>query len=510
MDTEIELKYLVHEDNIVERITELFKQQNVEFQYSQKQLDNCYFDTHQNDFRQLDMGLRVRTSSSGYIEQTIKTAGKVLAGLHQRPEYNVKIDEPFPELVLFPQDIWPQGANVLDFQENLVSLFSTNFTRSTWVVSLSEDDIIELAYDSGEILAKGQSEVINEIELELLKGDPESLLKLARLLASALSMRPGIHSKAARGYALAKGVAPSVKADAKLLAPIEPSLSLNHAVVVGFQYGLTQLQARIDHFLTEKSLVSLRAVVDGLAFIRHGLWLFKAFIPEQSAQTIRLHISTLLNELIWVESAKQLKQLTSKSGNYRKKLDYSKDLLKQLKTEKETFPTCDDVAPLFFSREATELQLDILALIFNELVDAKRSEALDEPCQSLVEFADKSQQQSMIDVFEVFPQAQPLTAKQYISNHMHLTRSLLTGEWVGNLYDDDERAEFRNSWLDVQQGIEELETLSIISEQLKYVELEQGDQSKLLRWLDGKVDSLVQVMEQSREMAMRSSPYWQH
>lgn len=63
-------------------------------QHSEPQkLTNIYFETADNFLRSHDMGLRIRGFDDRY-EMTIKTAGKVVGGLHQRPEYNVAIAEP--------------------------------------------------------------------------------------------------------------------------------------------------------------------------------------------------------------------------------------------------------------------------------------------------------------------------------------------------------------------------------------------------------------------------------
>ena len=95
MVTEIELKYFVTSKNTQENITQLFTEQQLSFSCVKKKLSNCYYDTTDLNFRHHDMGLRIR-GCDGQLEQTIKTAGVVIAGLHQRPEYNVDIENNFP------------------------------------------------------------------------------------------------------------------------------------------------------------------------------------------------------------------------------------------------------------------------------------------------------------------------------------------------------------------------------------------------------------------------------
>jgi triphosphatase len=207
MTIEIELKYQLSEDNkdhnaIVDDISAMLNIRGISFKTEKNKLVNDYFDNDNLALRKMDFGLRIRTKGLKY-EQTIKTAGKVEAGLHQRPEYNVNITERCLDLSLFPTNIWPENTNVMELQTSLQVLFSTNFSRHTWLIQLNES-VIELALDSGYICtAPGQpSLVINEIEIELVSGSEQALFTLAEQLKEVVSMQPSNISKAARGYAL--------------------------------------------------------------------------------------------------------------------------------------------------------------------------------------------------------------------------------------------------------------------------------------------------------------------
>lgn len=207
MTTEIELKYQLsskYNDNseIVTAITTMLNTKNITFEKNQNQLINDYFDNDNLDLRKMDFGLRIRTRGDKH-EQTIKTAGIVKDGLHQRPEYNVDIESRIVNLALFPSHIWPENVDVMALQQSLQVLFSTNFSRHTWLI-YQGDNIIELALDSGDISTTPAqpSVVINEIEIELVKGDKKALFTLAKQLLNIVSMHPSDVSKAARGYAL--------------------------------------------------------------------------------------------------------------------------------------------------------------------------------------------------------------------------------------------------------------------------------------------------------------------
>ena len=207
MTTEIELKYLLpenSEDNntVTDDITAMLEEQNVSFKMDHHQLGNDYFDTENLALRNMDFGLRIRTKNQQY-EQTIKTAGKVVGCLHQRPEYNIDIKTKELNLSLFPYNIWPENTDIETLENDLQVIFSTDFLRKTWLIHQGEN-VIELALDKGEIFTKSTEpmELINELEIELVSGNEKALFDLAEQLNGVVTMTPGKLSKAARGYTL--------------------------------------------------------------------------------------------------------------------------------------------------------------------------------------------------------------------------------------------------------------------------------------------------------------------
>ena len=207
MATEIELKYELLTPNdasndLVEEITALLNSHNMDFEMKQNQLSNDYYDSGDLALRKMDFGLRIR-SKGEHFEQTIKTAGKVINGLHKRPEYNVELSNNQLNLSLFDKEIWPENTNVRQLEENLHVIFSTNFLRQTWLIHQG-DNIIELALDRGDIsTTSGQPTLtINELEIELVSGEEQALFNLADQLMTITDIKPSNVSKAARGYAL--------------------------------------------------------------------------------------------------------------------------------------------------------------------------------------------------------------------------------------------------------------------------------------------------------------------
>ncbi|GHL10393.1 hypothetical protein ECZU22_42920 [Escherichia coli] len=91
MAQEIELKFIVNH-SAVEALRDHLNTLGGEH-HDPVQLLNIYYETPDNWLRGHDMGLRIR-GENGRYEMTMKVAGRVTGGLHQRPEYNVALSEP--------------------------------------------------------------------------------------------------------------------------------------------------------------------------------------------------------------------------------------------------------------------------------------------------------------------------------------------------------------------------------------------------------------------------------
>ncbi|MFC0322393.1 inorganic triphosphatase [Gallibacterium melopsittaci] len=201
MSPEIELKLLANQDvinSIKQELShfKLLKQQQV---FSQ----NIYFDTQDHFFSQQKMGLRVRKEEQSYT-MTLKTAGNVQGGLHIRPEYNVDLLEPTPDLMLFNQ--YPElqlAREYAELQSSLVPIFSTDFQRDYYVLETGSGTQLEIAIDQGKIQANQQQAPISEIEIELKMGAVIDVLNFVQNFLFLDGMRIGQESKAERGYQLA-------------------------------------------------------------------------------------------------------------------------------------------------------------------------------------------------------------------------------------------------------------------------------------------------------------------
>ncbi len=281
MPQEIELKFIVNPAALDNLRTTL---NSLESEHSEpRQLLNIYYETADKTLRRHDMGLRIR-GTDGRYEMTMKTAGRVTGGLHQRSEYNVDLDKPELDLALLPAEVWPEGVTPAALQEALKPLFSTHFAREKWVVT-HRGSRIELALDQGEVKAGEVSEPLCELELELLAGEASAVLELAQRLVVQPGLRQGSLSKAARGYHLAAGDAPR---------EIKPLGVLRVAPKATVEQGLEgALEMALAHWLYHEELwvrgskAAKKAVLDGVGLVRHALALFGGVVPRKASAHLR-------------------------------------------------------------------------------------------------------------------------------------------------------------------------------------------------------------------------------
>ena len=281
MPQEIELKFIVNPaalDNLRNTLNSL------ESEHSEpRQLLNIYYETAENTLRGHDMGLRIR-GTDGRYEMTMKVAGRVTGGLHQRPEYNVELSKPELDLALLPAEVWPEGVAPATLQPALKPLFSTDFAREKWVVT-HRGSKIELALDLGEVKAGEISEPLCELELELLEGETAAVLELAQQLVTQPGLRQGSLSKAARGYHLAAGDASR---------EIKPLGVLHVAPKATVEQGLEgALEMALEHWQYHEELwvrgskAAKNGVLNGVGLVRHALALFGGIVPRKASAHLR-------------------------------------------------------------------------------------------------------------------------------------------------------------------------------------------------------------------------------
>jgi triphosphatase len=300
MEYEIELKLLTNEQagEVIEK--KLLPQLDASITQETQILTNHYFDTADRTLRQHKIGLRIRGNNLKF-EQTLKTAGKSVGGLYQRPEYNVQLDGlknqnvDVPNLSLFPMSVWPETIDIDDLQAKIETLFTTHFKRKVYLLEFSHGDIVELVWDKGEVMSGSKSVPICEIELELKKGTTQVLFSLAKRIVSLLPTSIGTDSKAARGYNLLDGL-PS-KDNEHYLPPLPENMQAEAEIFVSslttrlqdFQILSAEIRRKYNHGLTTSIKKVLISLVDNLAGFSHHF-------PCPSLDRIHIELKLLANE----------------------------------------------------------------------------------------------------------------------------------------------------------------------------------------------------------------------
>lgn len=503
METEIELKFFVSPD-FSDTLKQKIAEQKI-LQHSCKDLGNTYFDTPDHWLRKHDIGLRIRRSDDVFV-QTVKTSGRVVAGLHQRPEYNAEHQGNDPDLSLHPSDIWPQERSVQDLQQQIAPLFSTNFQREQWLLSMPDGSHIEVAYDQGLVVAGDQESPICEVELELKSGQTESLFTLARSLSDQGGMRLGNLSKAARGYRLASNHVADPVLDFTLVET-DPKQTVEECFVHALEHGLSHWHYHEQLYAEQADVEALKQIDYAIGFIRQQFHVFGGIIPRRASSLLRQEFKWLEEELSWLKQLQFLDELTEDKGHVLRKLDCQKQLVAALNDQKETLPLRESMISLFESARYTALLLDLSRWILSRgwqpfLDDKARAKMT----QDIKPFAVKQLERCWAELLEVFPVEREFSRQDYIDQQARLRRNLFTGLAFASLFDLELRTQFRLPWVDLLEGIDDL--LSLAPLQALHEDLEPGQQEQLERWILRQELSILHAMEQTRARCTELQPYW--
>ena len=503
MDTELELKLVADEDVLQHIQTVVLPSLNADVKASHFSLYNQYFDSPSRYLRHHDIGFRVR-SKNGKFEQTIKTAGKVVGGLHCRPEFNIEIENSQPDLSLFDADIWPENCKVSDLQKKLEPLFSTDFIRYEFELSFEQRGVVELVVDKGVVCAGKQKQAINEVELELKAGSVSLLFDIADKIACSTQVQIGNLSKAARGYMLAEDNTLNDR-EMKSYLPVHQKTTCEEGFVLAVEYALEYWQHHEQCFLQDGKIRHLVNMQAGMQLLLQAINLYLPLLQCSALLDLHKKLMDAVGQWHWLELVASLKDLSSVKGPFRKKLARNEELLSYLRGVREGLMKSHNPRQLIESRENLQLQLALSRLI-HETPWRKESSGCD---SKISEHAKGWLSQGWHNVMQGLPKNKSLTVQEYLAQQVMLKQSLTNGFLLSQLFDnqaDESRERFRAPWLDILNGIEELATLSTLQHQLDSADIE--DSASLHQWCDEKMQKLLDVMEQSRLVASNADAYW--
>jgi len=498
METEIEIKFFFNAhfaDELLAKIS-----QHTVISHKDQMMYNVYFETPSRALRGMDMGLRVRRIDDK-CTQTIKTSGRVIGGLHQRPEYNDPIEGLIPELARFNNKIWPKDCDINELQDQLTPLFSTDFRRLHWLLEMEDGTLIELAYDSGKIIANDNESEICEIELELVKGDEAKLFVLAEDIASLPQVRLGNVSKAQRGYMLTE----NAKFDVKPIdfSELTPEMSLHEALSVNFQHGLKHLQYHEHCYLEGADFNALVELQKSIMFLHQNIHLFReagvSFIGCAWVEDLQW----LARSFSWIDERLVFQKLLENKAYYIRKLPKLKQLKKDLRLAEQALPNEEDIFNMLHSSRYCNFVLRLTEW----LIQLEKTPIKDKDNVSMLEFSEAVLTESWSKLNAGLTSEALLTIENLLQHQGLLAANLMTGFSLGNLFNAEKSAIYCYPWLDIFQGIQELTMLEIINE-LAILEETSEIQTEYFKWVKRKQFSLLSAIEQSKQRALSNDMYW--
>lgn len=294
MPNEIELKLLIDPQDIPRLWRHPLLAAYTRRKFPGQKLLSVYYDTPELTLHNHKIAVRLRRVGKRWI-QTVKTEGSVVAGLHERPEWEQETAENTLMLQTLPEPTLQRFFADDTVRTALRPVFITEFARSRRLLEWSNGDIIEFSLDRGEIRVGEQSQPISEVELELKAGAPERLFELALGLQGAIPLRLENVSKAERGYRLATNAALAPeKASALVLNPDEPPTT---AFVRIAQSCLAHLQANEKGVLCEDEPEFVHQMRVASRRLRSAFSIFSGLISRERLTPIREELRWLAGEL---------------------------------------------------------------------------------------------------------------------------------------------------------------------------------------------------------------------
>lgn len=201
-----------------------------------RKLHTLYYDTPDHALARNGMALRVRRAE-GRWWLTLKSEGRRAAALSVRPEWEVELHDPRPDITRLPDDARARLPRGLD-PRRLMPLYATEFWRTAWALPG-----MEVALDQGEIHTGHQREAILELELEARGCGTTDLYALARRFADDLEVLPQPFSKAERGLMLS-GLRPRAPTRASPVA-LDPGMDVAQGMTAILGACLEQWQRNL-------------------------------------------------------------------------------------------------------------------------------------------------------------------------------------------------------------------------------------------------------------------------
>ncbi|MDH5245413.1 MAG: CHAD domain-containing protein [Betaproteobacteria bacterium] len=260
---------------------------------------STYFDSPDFRLHRAEVALRVRRIGRRWI-QTVKGPPQAGAGagLHARPEYEWPLPGPNVELRHLAVTPWKKLTAKAAKDGGLVPCFTTDFKRRMIPLEFPDGSTAEFCVDLGEIRAtcdgRARREPVAEIEIELRSGDAANLFRLALALSADLPIAAMTLTKAARGYALRRGLPRAVPSPVRAQdVPLATDVTTADALTAIARGCLHQIAANAAGLVDDDDPEWIHQMRVGTRRLRSCLALLAPFAPAAELDRVVAEVKWL-------------------------------------------------------------------------------------------------------------------------------------------------------------------------------------------------------------------------
>jgi len=254
-------------------------------------LVSVYFDTGKFKLRDRGVSLRLRRVGRKWV-QTVKADGGGGAGAFGRSEWEHAVAADRPDFDA-AKDTALDPLATGKLRRRIRPVFRTEIWRTAIPLRCGDSEL-ELAVDRGQIVAGRRRRMVSEIEIELKRGDPVEIARLAGRIAQAVPVAYEPLTKPERGYALCAGTSSKpVHADPVVLRPdFTTAESLR---VIGLEC-LRHLAANERAVRTGES-EGVHQMRVGLRRLRAAISVFRELADDRETDAVKTELRWLTEQL---------------------------------------------------------------------------------------------------------------------------------------------------------------------------------------------------------------------
>jgi len=267
-------------------------------------IQTIYYDTPDAALFRAGITLRWRKQGSRKPVLTFKLASSGGAALFERTEIEVPAGPRGVDIDLFGDAVASQIRQTIAGGD-IVPRCETNFKRQIALVETPVSSF-EIALDTGQFLAGERAWPLNELEIELKRGDWAEMLDLAKELAGQAGLCLETVSKAERCLILA-GLRPNARKAAPSL--VREGMSLDAVMIFILSEGLRHFTDHLQSFRDDAAPRAVHQMRVGLRRLRAALKIFGRTFPQASFSHYAARARDLANGLALARECDAFREL---------------------------------------------------------------------------------------------------------------------------------------------------------------------------------------------------------